>query len=151
MRGVEEEAFPLQGGEVCGLAAGVYEVEVGVKVGDALGDRDVILEHIDVVAAPRQCVYTSVRDAGGEDHAGNGFNDGGGAVGAGDPLGGGKGEGAGGDGNVDLSVVDMAGDVGEVGGDADGSLLGGGEGGNEKSEDGGLADHVGYLWGGVKA
>ena len=43
---------------------------------------------------------------------------------AGDPLGGGEGDGAGVDGDVDLGVVELARGFGEVGGDVDGGLLG---------------------------
>jgi hypothetical protein len=45
----------------------------------------------------------------------------GGAVVAGDPLGGDEGGGAGLDGEIDLGVVELAGSLGEVGGDADGA------------------------------
>ncbi len=61
---------------------------------------------------------------GGEDDAGDVVDGAGGAVVAGNPLGCGEGDGAGFDGDVDLGVVELAGRVGEVGGDVDGGLLG---------------------------
>jgi hypothetical protein len=92
---------------------------VGVEGGDAGGDGDVELVEVFIVATPGEDLAV-----GGEDDAGDVVDGAGGAMVAGDPLGRGEGDGAGLDGDVDLGVVELAGGVGEVGGDLDGGLLG---------------------------
>ena len=136
--GVEEEFFPLEDGHLRGDTGGDDAVEVGVEGGDAGGDGDVELVEVGVVAAPGEGLAV-----GGEDYAGDVFYGAGGAVVAGDPLGGGEVDYAGFDGDVDLSVVELAGGVGEVGGDGDGGLLGAGEGGG--GEDCEKEDEVGAI------
>ena len=88
-----------------------------VKRGDAGRDVDVELVEVGVVATPGKGLAV-----GGEDDAGDVVDGAGGAVVAGDPLGRGEGCGAGLHGEVDLSVVELARSVGEIGGDADGDL-----------------------------
>ncbi len=97
--------------------------------GDAGGDGDVELVEVGVVAAPGEGLAV-----GGEDDAGDVVDGAGGAVVAGDPLGGGEGDGAGFDGEVDLGVVELARRVGEVGGDLDGGFLSEGGGGEEEGQ-----------------
>ena len=122
--GVEEELFPLEDGELLADARGDDAVEVGVQGGDAGGDGDVELVEVFVVATPGEDFAV-----GGEDDAGDVVDWAGGAMVAGNPLGGGEGDWAGLDGDVDFGVVELAGGVGEVGGDLDGGLLGLQEGG----------------------
>ena len=83
--GVEEEFFPLEDCHLLGDAGGDDAVEVGVEGGDAGGDGDVELVEVGVVAAPGEGLAV-----GGEDYAGDVFDGAGGAVVAGDPLGGGE-------------------------------------------------------------
>ena len=74
-----------------------------MKAGDASGDVEVELVEIGVVAAPGEGFAV-----GGEDDACDVVGGAGGAVVAGNPLGGGKGKRAGLDGDVDFSVVELA-------------------------------------------
>ena len=139
--GVEEEFFPFEDGQLVADAGGDDAVEVGVEGGDAGGDGDVELVEVFVVAAPGEDFAV-----GGEDDAGDVVDGAGGAMVAGDPLGGGEGDGAGLDGDVDLGVVELAGGVGEVGGDLDGGLLGlqeagGAEGEQSQRQESGAAGH----------
>jgi hypothetical protein len=60
-----------------------------------------------------------------EDNPGDGVDDGCGAVGAWDPLGSGQSKRTGFDREVDLGVIHVTRDIGEVGGDLDGGLLSG--------------------------
>ncbi len=115
--GIEQQTFPLKGGQLGGLTPRVDEVEMGVEEGDAFRDGQVVLKHVDVVATPLQGF--AVR---GEDDAGDGVDDGRGAMGAGDPLRRDEGNRAGFDGDVDLGVVELAGGLGEVGCDLNGRL-----------------------------
>lgn len=85
--------------------------------GDAFGHVDVELVEVGVVASPGEDF--AVRR---EDNAGDLIDRAGGAMVAGDPLRGGEGCRAGLHGQVDLSVIELAGRVGEVGRDVDGLL-----------------------------
>ena len=96
--GVEEELFPLEDGHLLGDAGGDDAVEVGVEGGDSGRDGDVEFEEVFVVAAPGEGLAV-----GGEDDAGDVVDGAGGAVVAGDPLGGGEGDRAGFDGDVDFT------------------------------------------------
>ena len=119
VRGVEEELLPLEHGELLADAGGDDAVEVSVQSGDAVGHGDVELVEVFIVASPGKDFAV-----GGEDDAGDVVDGAGGAVVAGDPLRRGEGDGAGLDGNVDLSVVELARGVGEIGSDLDRGLLG---------------------------
>ncbi len=130
---VEEQLLPLEDRHLGGDAGRGDAVEVGVQGGHAGGDGDVELVEVLVVAAPGQDLTV-----GGEDDAGDVIDGAGGAVVAGDPLGGDEGDGAGLDRDLDLGVVEVACALGEVGGDLDGVRLGGrclGEG--ERGQKGG--------------
>src|ERR1700733_472694 len=134
---------------------------MSVKSGDAIRNGDVEFVQVFIVAAPGENLAV-----GGEDDAGDVVDGAGGAVVARDPLGGGKGDGAGFDGDVNLGVVELAGTIGEVGGDLDGGLArewnlaatavdfkilngcllslqqaGDGEGEQGKRQDGGAGEH----------
>jgi hypothetical protein len=93
-----------------------------VEGGDALGDFDVELVEIFVVATPGEGL-----SVGSEDDARDLLNGAGGAMIAGDPLRGDEGGGSGLHGKVYFGVVELAWCLGEVGGDADGSLAEDGE------------------------
>ncbi len=84
-----------------------------------LGNREMELVEIDIVAAPGKGLAVD-----GEDDAGDVVDGAGGAVIAGNPLRSGEGERTGDDGQVDIGVVELAGRVGEVGSDLDGRFLG---------------------------
>jgi len=112
-----------------------------VEGGDAGGDGDVEFVEVLVVATPGKDLAV-----GGEDDAGDVVDGAGGTVVAGNPLGSGKRDRAGLDGDVDLGVVDLAGGFGEVGGDADGSFLrlqdaGGAEGKESERQEGEAVAH----------
>ena len=81
-------------------------------------DGEVELVEVDVVAAPGKD-----GSVGGEDDSGDLVYGAGGAVVAGDPLGGGEGDGAGGDWDVDFGVIELAEAFGEVGGNSNGGRL----------------------------
>src|SRR5277367_6603848 len=114
---------------------------MSVKSGDAFRNGDVEFVQVFIVAASRENFAV-----GGEDDAGDVVDGTGGAVVARNPLGGNEGDGAGCDGDVNLGVVELAGTIGEVGGDLDGGLLGlqqagDGEGEQGKRQDGGAGEH----------
>ena len=115
--GIEQELLPLEDGDFVGGARGDDAVEMGVQRGDALGNLDVKLVEVLVVATPVDGLAVD-----GEDDAGDIGDRAGGAVVAGNPLRGDEGGGAGLDGEIDLRVIELAGSFGEVGGDADGGL-----------------------------
>ncbi len=100
-------------------ARGDDAVEMRVQSGYAGGNVEVELVHIDVVATPGQRFAV-----GGEDDSGDVADRAGGAMVAGNPLRRDERERAGGDGKIDLSVVELARRVGEVGGDLNWGLLG---------------------------
>jgi hypothetical protein len=115
---VEEEHFPFEDGELLTEARGDDAVEVGVEGGDALGDGNVELIEVFIVATPGE--NFAVR---GEDDAGYLVDGAGGAMVAGNPLGCGESDWAGLNGDVDLGVVELARGFGEVRGDLDEGLL----------------------------
>ncbi len=88
-----------------------------VELGDALRDVDVEGVEVNVIATPGQFFAGGVNDQAGEVVDGTA-----GAVGAGDPFGGGEGDGAGRDWHFDIGMNELAGRVGEVGGDEDGRM-----------------------------
>ncbi len=98
-----------------------------VELGNAGGNIHVELVKVDVIAAPGELL--AVGGIRGEDDADDSGGLAGGAVVSGNPLWGDEGDGAGFYGEVDVGVVEAARGFGEVGGDADGSLLGEGGGG----------------------
>ena len=122
--GVKEELLPLEDGHLVCDAAKDDAVQVSVDGGDAFGDGDVELIEVGIVAAPGEDELFAGGANCGEDYAGDVVHGPGGAVVAGDPLRSGEGGGTGLDGEFDLGVVELAGGVGEVGGDLDGSPLG---------------------------
>ena len=79
--GIEHELLPLEDGDLVVGAGGDDAVEMGVEGGDALGDVDVELVEVLVVATPVEGLAV-----GGEDDAGDVVDGAGGAVVAGDPL-----------------------------------------------------------------
>ena len=121
--GIEHELLPLEDGDFIVGAGGDDAVEMRVERGDALGDFDVVLVEVLVVATPVDGLAVD-----GEDDAGDIRDRAGGAVVAGNPLRGDEGGGAGLDGEIDLRVVELAGSFGEVGGNADGGLAEAGSG-----------------------
>ena len=88
--GVEHELFPLEDGDLVVGAMGDDAVEMGVEGGDAFGDGDVELVEVGVVATPVEGLAV-----GGEDDAGDVGDGAGGAMVAGDRLGGDEGVGPG--------------------------------------------------------
>jgi hypothetical protein len=115
-------------------------IQVGVEAGDAGGDVEVELVEVDVVTTPGEGFASS-----GNDHADDLRDRAGGGVVAGNPLGGDEGEGAGLDGEIDLGVEEMARGFGEVGGDADGGLLGSGGGEGDREEGCGEDEGLGHA------
>lgn len=116
--GIEEELLPFEYSHLAADASGDDAIEVGVEGGDTFGDGEVELVEIDVVATPGKNMAV-----GGEDYAGDVFDRAGGAMVAGYPLGCGESESACGDGDVYLSMVELARSVGEIGGNDDGGCL----------------------------
>ncbi len=117
--GVEEEFLPLEDCELLADAPGNDAVEVGVEGGNAGGNGDMELVEVFFVATPGKGFTVS-----GEDYAGDVVDGAGGAMVAGNPLGGGEGDGACCDGDVDFCMIELAWSVGEVRCDLDGGLLG---------------------------
>src|SRR5207237_1003516 len=91
---------------------------MGMEGSDAGWDGDMEFVEVFVVAMPREDLAI-----GGEDDSGDLVDGAGGAMVAGNPLGCGERDGAGVDGDVDFSLIELAWGFGEVRGDLDGGFL----------------------------